>query len=324
MKRFFKVTLIIVFSLVIIVSAVAAYVSFALPNIGDAPDIKVELTPQRIERGKYLVNSVAACMVCHAQRNFTLFAGPVDSATFGAGGEKFTREMGFPGNLYTKNITPYALQSWTDGEILTAITAGVSKDGTALFPLMPYDHYAQMDKEDMYSIIAYIRTLKPIKSEIPERELDFPLNFIVNTIPAKAELTTKVDSTNSVEYGKYLVNAASCVQCHSREDKGDVIAGSEFGGGNEFHIPAGKLYSPNITPDKETGIGNWTRETFIQRFKIYSDTSYHPAQLKPTDFNTPMPWITYSTMTEKDLGAIYDYLRTVKPINNKVEIFSKK
>ncbi|HEY6976742.1 MAG TPA: c-type cytochrome [Chitinophagaceae bacterium] len=324
MKKFFRVTFAVIAALLILVSAVAAYVSFALPDIGDAPDIKVKLTPQRIERGRYLVNSVAACMVCHAQRNFALFAGPVDSATFGAGGEKFTREMDFPGNLYTKNITPYALQSWTDGEVFRAITAGVSKDGAALFPLMPYDHYAQMDKEDVYSMIAYLRTLRPIKSKIPERELDFPLNFIVNTIPVKAALITKVDSFNTIEYGKYLVNAASCMQCHTKEVKGDIIAGSEFSGGHQFMMPAGTVYSPNITPDKETGIGGWTREAFIRRFKFYADTSYHPVKLKPTDFNTPMPWITYSTMTEKDLGAIYDYLQTIKPIKNKVEIFLKK
>ena len=87
-------------------------------------------------------------------------------------------------------------------------------------------------------------------------------------------------------------------------------------------MPAGKAYSANITPHKETGIGKWSRETFIRRFKIYSDTAYHKTALKPTDFNTPMPWITYSSISEKDLGAIYGYLRTVKPIKNKVNKFS--
>lgn len=126
MKKFFKVTLIIIASLAIIVSAVAAYISFALPNVGNAPNLAVERTPQRIERGKYLANSVTACMACHAKRDFRFFAGPPDSSTFGAGGEKFGREMGFPGNVYSKNITPYALHNWTDGEIYRAIAEGVS------------------------------------------------------------------------------------------------------------------------------------------------------------------------------------------------------
>lgn len=321
MKKIFKVTIIIIAALITVVSLAAMYVSYALPDAGAANDIKIERTPQRIARGSYLANGAAVCMACHSKRDYNFFAGPVDSATFGAGGEKFGREMGFPGNLFTKNITPYALNNWNDGEIFRAVTAGVSKDGSAIFPIMPFAHYAQMSREDVYSIIAYIRTLKPVQSDIPQRELDFPLNLIVNTIPAKVEVNTKPDSSNTIEYGKYLVNMASCVQCHSKEDKGDIIAGTEFGGGSEFHLPSGKVFSANITPDKETGIGGWSREIFIRRFKMYSDTSYHKTALKATDFNTPMPWITYSSISEKDLGAVYDYLRTVKPIRNKVNKF---
>jgi hypothetical protein len=56
---------------------------------------------------------------------------------------------------------------------------------------------------------------------------------------------------------------------------------------------------------------------------MLADTSYKPAKLGPDDVNTPMPWMMYAQMTEKDLGAIYDFLRTVKPINNKVQKFEK-
>lgn len=321
MKKFIKIAIICITVPAVLVIITAAYVAYAMPNIGTAPNIKIDITSQKIARGKYLANGAAACMACHSKRDFSFFAGPVDSSAFGAGGEGFTREMGFPGNLYSKNITPYALGNWSDGEILRAITEGVSKDGSAIFPLMPFERYAEMSREDIYSIIAYIRTLTPVESKIPKRELDFPLNILVNTFPAKAELNAQPDTNNTVEYGRYLVNMASCVQCHSKEYKGDIIAGTEFGGGSEFHMPSGKVYSANITVDMETGIGNWTKEMFIRRFKMYSDSGYIKAAVKPGDFNTPMPWTTYGSMSEKDLGAIYDYLRTVKPVKNKVAKF---
>lgn len=79
--------------------------------------------------------------------------------TLGAGGEKFDRTMNFPGEFYSKNITPFALKKWTDGGIYRAITSGVSKDGHPFFPVMPYPNYNQMATEDVYSLIAYLRSL---------------------------------------------------------------------------------------------------------------------------------------------------------------------
>lgn len=321
MKKLFKMAGIILLLLLVVASAIAAYVSFLLPDVGKAPQLKIDYTPERIARGSYLANNVAACMACHSKRDFRFFAGPVDSATFGAGGEKFGRDKGFPGNVYTTNITPYALHNWTDGEIYRAITEGVHKNGNALFPIMPYERFAQMEREDIYAIIAYVRTLKPIKQDHPERELDFPLNFIVNTIPAKADLTKTINRNNTIEYGKYLVNAASCIQCHTKQEKGELVKGMEFAGGDKFHTPAGVVYSKNITPDRETGIGSWTREQFIQRFAQYRDRAYRTTVLRSKDFNTPMPWMTYSQMTNEDLSAIYDYLCTVKPVTHNIELF---
>ena len=121
-----------------------------------------------IALGKYLANHEAVCLDCHSQLDYSLFAGPVKHGTFGAGGEKFGKELGFPGTIYSKNITAYSLNKWTDGEILRGITAGVNKDGKALFTLMPYHAYGKMDKQDVYSIIAYLRTLPAIKNEAPE------------------------------------------------------------------------------------------------------------------------------------------------------------
>ena len=86
----------------------------------------------------------------------------------------------------------------------------------------------------------------------------------------------------------------------------------------EFRQPGGVIRSANITFD-QTGIGSWTKEAFVQRFKAYTDSSYKPAMLKPTDLNTPMPWTMYGGMEKDDLEAIYDYLKTVKPISHQVE-----
>jgi hypothetical protein len=262
-------------------------------------------------------------MDCHSTRDWSLFSGPMKPGTLGGGGEKFGREMDMPGNIYVKNITPYALGNWTDGEIFRAITGGVSKDGTALFPLMPYHAFGKMDKEDVYCIIAYLRTIPAIKNDVPPTELDFPLNFILNTMPVKPAFTKLPDTSNAVQYGQYLVTAASCVDCHSKAEKGELVPGTEFGGGRSFMFPGGAVTSANITPDMLTGIGNWTKEAFIKRFTVYADSAYHAPAVAPTDFNSPMPWTMYATMTEKDLGAIYEFLHSLKPINNPVTKFKK-
>jgi len=323
MKKVYKVLLVILTLAFIAGALTGTYVKVFLPNIGEPVSMKIERTPERIARGRYLANHVAACMDCHSSRDWSKFAGPL-SGNLGGGGEKFGKDMGFPGTIYAPNITPYKLGSWTDGEIYRAVTAGVNKDDKALFPVMPYHNYGQMDKEDVYSIIAYIRTLDPIKNSTAERELDFPLNFIVNTMPKKAQPEPKPEESNFLAYGAYLVNAAGCMHCHSKTDKGIIIEGSAFGGGMEFRQPAGIVRSPNITPDKETGIGHWTKDMFVQRFKGYADSSYTSIKYTISDLNSPMPWYMYSGMKKEDLGAIYTYLHSLKPIKNSVSRYEKK
>jgi len=192
-----------------------------------------------------------------------------------------------------------------------------------MFPVMPFHYYGQMDEEDIKSIIAYIRTLAPIKSQVPESKSDFPMNFIINTIPHKASFTKLPPKTDVINYGKYLTNAASCVECHSRFEKGSLVAGSEFGGGREFPFPDGSIVrSANISSDEETGIGGWDEETFVSFFKAYSDSTVVNTKLNPGDFNSIMPWTMYGKMEEEDLKAIFAYLKTVKPIANSVVKFT--
>ena len=101
------------------------------------------------------------------QRDWTKFSGPAKPDTLGAGGEKFI--LGPAGVVYSKNITPAAIGSWTDGELLRAVTQGVSKDGTPLFPLMPYPHFGAMAEEDIHAVLAYVRSLKAIEKRRSRR-----------------------------------------------------------------------------------------------------------------------------------------------------------
>lgn len=309
--------------LVLIASAIA-YVKFALPNVGDPELLTIELTRERIERGKYLAHSVTVCMDCHAVRDWSKFSGPPTDGTLGMGGDRFDQSVGIPGVFFAKNITPFGIQRYTDGELFRVITTGVTKEGKALFPIMPYAYYGKMDREDIYDIIAYIRSLKPIESEIPESIPDFPLNILLNTIPQPANSQKKPDPTDELAYGAYLVNSAACVECHTQvNDKAEILKEFSFSGGREFKFPDGAVVrSSNITSDGDTGIGKWTREQFIGRFKQYADSSYVIPTVKPGEFNSIMPWTMYGHMKESDLSAMYAFLKTIQPIKNSVVKFS--
>lgn len=306
--------------LALLIAATLIYVKFVLPQVGEPEEITITYTPERYERGKYLANHVAVCIDCHSERDWSRFSGPLVPGTEGQGGEIFDQSMGFPGKFVARNITQYKLKEWTDGEILRAITTGVSRDGKALFSIMPHPNYGRMDREDLNSIITYIKTLQPIEKEVAPSDPDFPMNFILNTIPKKAMYTTRPSVEDKVNYGKYLVTTASCFDCHTKQEKGKFI-GEHFAGGFEFKFPDGSiLQSANITPH-QTGIGGWTKENFISRFKMYADSSYVAHKVNPGEFQTPMPWTFYSRMTEEDLGSIYEYLQTLKPVDQVVTLF---
>ncbi|HVO76140.1 MAG TPA: c-type cytochrome [Ignavibacteriaceae bacterium] len=324
MKKFFKITGIVLLVLIVLIGAGLIYFNLSYPKTDPAPNIKINATPEKLERGKYLAMHVAMCMDCHSTRDWKKYSGPIMPGTEGKGGEKLDEAIGFPGTIYVKNITPAALHDWTDGEIIRAITRGVNKYNTALFPTMPYYNFNKMTQEDVEAIVAYVRSLKPIKNDVPDKDLNFPLNFIVKTLPIQTYKPPKpVDKTNSPAYGKYLVTIASCEECHTPSKEGEPVPGMNFAGGMEIKLPHGTIRSANISPDNETGIGNWTKEMFIARFKSFeSDSAKNiPADIYK-EFNTIMPWTLYAGMTNEDLAAIYDYLRTVKPVKHRVERYT--
>lgn len=324
MKKLFKILGIIAGVIVVLIVAGYIYFNAAFPKVDPPENIKVEVTPERLARGEYLANHVTVCIDCHSERDWTKYAGPIKPETLGSGGEVFDEKIGFPGTVVTKNLTPANLSSWTDGELLRAITCGVTKDDKALFPMMPYVNYTHLTKDDAYSIIAYIRSLPSKERQIPETKLNFPLNLLVKTMPLQNYTpAAPVDKSDSIAYGKYLVTLASCSECHTQSEKGEPLPGMFFAGGQEFNMPSGTVRSANITPDEETGIGSWDKENFLERFGYFRDETAHNNSIDINkDFNTPMPWLMYSGMTDEDISAIYYYLRTLKPVKNSVESFT--
>ena len=322
MRKALKVLGIIVAILLLAVIVIASYIKLALPNVGPPPDLKVETTPERVERGRYLANHVMVCMDCHSTRDWNVFSGTLVPGTLGKGGDVFDKRAGFPGTFYAANITPAGIGNWTDGEVFRAITAGVKKNGKPIFPIMPHMNYGLLDAKDIESVIAYVRTLAPIENKVPESDPDFPMNFIINTIPKKAQLGKMPSPDDSVAYGKYLTTAGACVHCHTPFEKGKLVEELSFAGGRKFEMPAGLLTSQNITPDPETGIGKWTKEQFIARFTMYRDSAAANQKVNfATEYNSIMPWTMYAGMTDKDLGSIYEYLKTVEPKKNTVVKF---
>jgi hypothetical protein len=204
------------------------------------------------------------------------------------------------------------------------VTAGVNASGEPLFPIMPYPRYGRLSREDVESIVVYIRTLKPVRRANSERKLPFPLPLIVRTMPHAAEFRPMPPSTDRVAYGEYLVTAAVCRDCHTRmDDRGQPLPGLDLAGGIEMKLPGGGIVrTSNLTPDADTGIGTWSEKDFIDKFRAWRTTDPRPLNAVEQRENTLMPWLFYMGMTDDDLGAIYAYLRSVKPVVNRVKKFN--
>jgi mono/diheme cytochrome c family protein len=336
--KFLKIIGLTLGILIIAVAGLLAYVTTALPKVKPADEtLKIEATPARLARGEYLAKHVAACLECHSQQDWQTFGHPIIPGTLGKGGDPiFNRAIGLPGTIYPKNLTPYGLKRYSDGELVRVIRTGVTKEGKALFPFMPYQSFAQMEQEDLYSIIVYLRSLPEIKNDVPEHQLDAPLNIIVHTIPKDApDFPKPVDRKDKVAYGKYLVTMAGCEHCHTPvDDHHQPLPGMFLAGGQEFGYPnskyekhpgGGVLRIPNITPDPETGIGRWTKAQFMGKFLEWrgknAEKMHHPVSLDKGDYQVIMPLESFAGMTDEDLGDIYEYLRTIPAVKHPVVRF---
>jgi mono/diheme cytochrome c family protein len=117
----------------------------------------------------------------------------------------------------------------------------------------------------------------------------------------RAQDEPESSAPNQRERGAYLARAADCIACHT------TTGGKPYAGGLAFKLPQGTLYSPNITPDKETGIGNWSDDDFVtalQKGVGPDGTHYYPA----------FPYPYYTRLSRDDMLAIKGYLGTLKPV----------
>jgi mono/diheme cytochrome c family protein len=317
LRRLVRIVLYLVAAVVVIAAGGLGYLFVAFPRAATPEVFQAPRTAERLARGEYLSRHVVGCSDCHGERDWTKYSAPQIREREGHGGMAFKLDVG---TLYAPNITPARLESWSDGEVLRAMTSGVSKDGRPLFPLMPYANLRQLSREDAEAVIAFVRTWKPAARDVPPTQLNFPLNLIVRTIPSPAPplRETAPDPSNRVEYGKYLVTIASCGDCHTKREKGEKVPGMDYAGGLKFEMRSGgEIQSANITPDPETGIGRWTEAEFLDRFKSVANAPEESLALNGRK-NTEMPWRDYGGMTSEDLTAMFAYLRTLPPVRHAV------
>jgi hypothetical protein len=322
LKKILKIIGILLLVILLLVGGVLAYLRFALPKVSPADQaLKIELTPARIERGRYLATNVMDCFGCHSPKMMDAYTFPAEPGKRGAGGFRLPAAWRvFPGDLNTPNITPYALADWTDGELVRALAAGVHRDGSVLFPMMPYQAFGKMDREDIYSVVAYLRTLPSIAADQPRTRINFPVNLIVRTLPKDPEFSPRPDPSDEVATGRYLVDAGGCMMCHTEVDGKEQPVGPLWAGGRVFDFPVlkGVIRSANLTPDTLTGIGGWSREVFIGIIRERGKRGDALTRLDPDEPHTLMPYGAVAGMTDEDLGAIYAYLRTLEPVSNAV------
>ncbi|MGH9719181.1 MAG: c-type cytochrome [Bryobacteraceae bacterium] len=290
--------------------------AMAPPRAGSVP-----MTPERIARGKLLFERIADCDGCHSERDFTRFGLPVVPTGRGRGWE-FPPEMGLPGRVVAANITPdkeTGIGQWTDGEKIRAIREGVSRDGRALFPMMPYTMYRSMSDADVEAVVAYMNTLKPVRNQLPRTELTFPVNLFIKGVPQPAASVPPVDGSDRLKYGEYLTTIGGCFECHTQAEKGEPARGMLLAGGRAFSMGRGTVVSANITPHPETGIGRWSEQQFLEKFYEYKEYAEKGSPVVGPESFTVMPWLSLSQLPPEDLGAIYTFLKTQPAVKNAVE-----
>lgn len=269
-----------------------------------------ERTPERLARGKYLVQGVTGCFDCHSEAPGELKPGEAPTFTALGSGRVVIHQGSFV--LAAPNITPdveTGAGTWTDDQLARAIREGIGHDGRTLFPMMPYQDFKNLSDEDLASIIVYLRSLPPIHKELPKRQIPFPLSRLINTAPEPLSQVSTVDASDRIAQGRYLTKIANCEYCHTPTDKMDrPLPGMTFAGGkyiDEFPTP-----SANITPDP-SGISYYNEAMFVHTLRT--------GRAGARALNPPMPWWVFRNMSDDDLKTIFAYLQTVKPVRHHVD-----
>lgn len=302
----------------VVVSSVACTGRYIRPTT----DEKVELTSARVERGRYLVNGVAACPACHAAREAGSMANPED-ADHPVSGGVWMDEPALNGGLWASNLTSDAetgLGTWTDDQIIRAIRDGIAKDERVLFPIMPYTQYRYMSDEDVRAVVAYLRSLPPAKPVTPRRPNELPFMFrtmlglgVTLHEPVKAVATP--ERNRGKEWGAYVARLGNCVECHSLGERGARPESDRLLGGSDVPFlttGVGKIWAPNLTSD-ETGLGKYTAE----QIKTAMRTGM---RLDGKPMGPPMSYMMphYALVDDVDLDALVAYLQSVPPVKSTV------
>ncbi len=259
-----------------------------------------------LQRGAYLVETVAACGICHS---------PVDQQ----GNRSGPALSGGPATLspvftaYPPNITSdptTGIGGWSEEQIVDALRNGRTPDGRILRPPMPIPLYRSLSDNDAHAIAAYLKGLPPTVAQVPVStyKVSTPKGY-----GPSVEHVADPDRSDLVAYGTYLSKVGHCVQCHTPvgvDGRRDYV--NRLGaGGLSVDIAWGSRMSANITPDPETGIGRWSDDQIVTA--ISHGIAADGGSLSPI-----MPWPYWQSMKLEDLRALVAWLRSLKPINNVV------
>jgi len=276
--------------------------TFALAlGLACAAGVAQAQTDAKLERGKYLMDSVVACGNCHVQR------GPKGEPLMDkglSGGNVF--EDGSTFRAVAANITPdpdTGIGKWTDAQLAKAIREGIKPDGSLIGPLMPIPFYRNMSDDDLAAIIAYLRAQPPVKHAVDKSKYNMPLppNYGPPVKHVKAPA-----ATNKVKYGKYLTDIGHCMDCHTpRAENGMLVKGKTGAGGQAIPGPWGQSISRNLTPH-ENGLKGWTDEEIAHSIRTGTDRNNQP-------YKPPMAFGWYKNINDADMAAIIAYLRSLKP-----------
>src|SRR5712691_5860784 len=253
-----------------------------------------------VERGRYLVDTVMTCHNCHTPMGPN---GPqFDKAL--SGGLRFDEP---PFDVTAPNITPdpeSGIGKWSDADIKKAMQDGVRPNGVRLAPVMPTGFYKVLTPGDLDAIVAYLRSLPPVKNKVREPVYKMQIPHVV--LPGAEKPMAQNDLNDKGKHCRYLVTIAHCLECHTPFTMSGLVDfnGSLGKGGREFPGPWGKSVSRNITSSKTKGIGDWS-DADIKR-AITQGVRKDGSKLKP-----PMGYAYYGKMTDGDVDAMVAYLRTL-------------
>jgi mono/diheme cytochrome c family protein len=258
-----------------------------------------------VERGDYLVNAVMACDGCHTPRP----GGVFDMSKRFSGGSQTFDDPTF--TVKGSNITPdreTGIGSWKDDDLKRALTEGVRPSGVPLAPQMPFPFYRILTPGDADALIAYIRTLAPVKNEVSPPVYKAAMHPA--TIPGAERPIAEEALKDPVKRGFYLATLAHCMECHARRADGVQDYVNAWGrGGHEMKGPFGSVTVRNITSHPEKGIGAWS-DAEIKRALT------HGVGRDGRAFKLPMArQIYFSKMTDDDLNALVAWVRTIPPLD---------